>query len=288
MFVGAHWPRGVVPCLPDDGAHRVAAQAQPPGNLPQPPSLPGGAGKRPYACPFRSWSCLKVFKKARERLRSPAAQQMGLRVKGAAFQPPVLAFAHHPLHVLLRQFQVASKTRSKSLHPRDSAAPAASVPAAAPVALEDFLAQRLRSAKTAVRQLLTSRTLKPLPLEASTNSSIALGLPRLCAYNGAIGTCRRTRERPRQRVLAAPVRSSRSSVPGVRSPRLCSGKVRWRFPPRHLARVLKFRDEGRLLQNAQYPLVGSAQQPHNRHRLILSQRPWAPWPGAVCARSVSA
>jgi hypothetical protein len=36
-------------------------------------------------------------------------QQMALRVKSPALQPLILAFAHHPLHILLRQFQISQQ-----------------------------------------------------------------------------------------------------------------------------------------------------------------------------------
>jgi hypothetical protein len=38
--------------------------------------------------------------------QDPSGQQIGLCVKGGSLQPPILAFAHHSLHVFLRDFQV--------------------------------------------------------------------------------------------------------------------------------------------------------------------------------------
>ena len=87
--------------------------------------------------------------------QNPRRQQMALRMKGPALQPRVLAFAHHPLHILLGQFQVAEQDPLKLVAPVGALG---HLPhpfqRQRQVALEDFPAKGLRSPEAAVGQLL--------------------------------------------------------------------------------------------------------------------------------------
>src|ERR1035438_10480210 len=80
---------------------------------------------------------------------------MRLRMKGTALQPLVLAFAHHPLHILLCQFQVAKQDPLELVAPVGTLGHLPHPPQRqGQVALADLLAKRLRPPEKAMRQLL--------------------------------------------------------------------------------------------------------------------------------------
>jgi hypothetical protein len=80
---------------------------------------------------------------------------MRLCVKGTALEPLVLAFAHHPLHILLCQFQVAEQNPLKLVAPVGTLGHLAHpFQWQGHVAFEDFLAKGLRTAEAAVGKLL--------------------------------------------------------------------------------------------------------------------------------------
>src|SRR3984885_13864447 len=94
------------------------------------------------------------LEKGRRPAQEAPRQEMGLRVKGPAGQPGVLAFAHDPLHVLLRHLQVAQE------HPLELVA-GLRAPRRLPhpfqregqIAPANLLAKRLRPAEVAMSQL---------------------------------------------------------------------------------------------------------------------------------------
>ena len=103
------------------------------------------------------------MKKRRGTAQDPGRQQVGLRVKGPALEFGVLAFAHDPLHILLRQFQIAQQD------PFKLAAPIGALrylphllQRQSQVALEDLLAKGLRSAEKTVRELLDIAHTQPM------------------------------------------------------------------------------------------------------------------------------
>lgn len=79
---------------------------------------------------------------------------MRLREKRRRLQPPVLAFSHHPLEVLLRDFQILQQHAFELVGAiRVLGHLPKPVQSQGHVALPDRLAERGRPAKIAVRQL---------------------------------------------------------------------------------------------------------------------------------------
>ena len=88
---------------------------------------------------------------------------MRLREKRRCFQPPVLAFPHYPLHVLLREFQIlqqhafelAGAVRVFRHLPKP-------VQSQGHVALPDGVTKRSRPSKISMRQLFNLAYAEPL------------------------------------------------------------------------------------------------------------------------------
>src|SRR6266404_680322 len=82
-------------------------------------------------------------------------QQIGLGMKGPAFEPCILALAHDPLHVFVGEFQIAEHRPLKLAAPvRILGRFAEAFERQGQIAVEDLLAQRLRPTKIAMSQLL--------------------------------------------------------------------------------------------------------------------------------------
>src|SRR5438477_2792051 len=98
--------------------------------------------------------------------QDPGRQQIHLGVKGRSLQPPVLALAHHPLHVFLGDFQVLQQ------HPFKLVA-SVRILGHLPHGLQhqsgmsfpDGLAERSGPAKVAVRQLFNLPHAELLPAQ---------------------------------------------------------------------------------------------------------------------------
>src|SRR5437016_7586295 len=104
-----------------------------------------------------------VGKRSRPAQNS-GGQQMSLCIKGWGLQPPVFAFAHHPLHVLLRDLQVFEQHPFKLVAAvrvlRHLPHPFQGQPDAT---VENRFAKRLRPAKVALGQLFDLAHTELLP-----------------------------------------------------------------------------------------------------------------------------
>jgi len=90
-------------------------------------------------------------------------QQMRLREKRRRLQPPVLAFPHHPLHVLLGDFQILQQHAFELVGAiRVLGHLPKPVQSQGHVSLPDRLAKRGRPAKISMRQLFNLAQAEPL------------------------------------------------------------------------------------------------------------------------------
>src|SRR6202043_878782 len=98
---------------------------------------------------------LQALVKGRYPAQDGCRQEIGLGVKGPAFEPRVLALAHEPLHVLLGDLQIAEHHTLKLAAPiRIWGYFPEPFEGQGQIAFEDLLAKRVRPTKIAMRQLL--------------------------------------------------------------------------------------------------------------------------------------
>src|SRR5438093_11623074 len=106
------------------------------------------------------------LEQGRASAQDPSAQKMALSMKALALQPPILALAHDPLHVLLQDLQIVEQNPLELVAAlRIGRHLLHSLQRQGDVALENFLAERLRSPKAAMGQLFNLPHAEVLPAD---------------------------------------------------------------------------------------------------------------------------
>jgi hypothetical protein len=199
---------------------------------------------------------------------------MRLGEKRRRLQSPILAFAHDPLHVLLRDLQVLQQDAFKLvrairvlgyfLHP---------VQRQGGVSFQDGFPKRCRPSKVSVRQLFNLSNAEFLSTERDDEVFDILLLDAIHAHelpqrvhvriDGKVGA---------EDLLAHGFAHLADQADPHTHPGLAPGQLRSDLGDRHRVLLSKFLDESRLLQYRQCPIIRNPQQMDDRQGLVLAQR----------------
>src|SRR4029077_6812175 len=201
-------------------------------------------------------------------------EQIGLGVKGPAFEPRIPALANEPLHILVDDLQIAEHRALKLAAPvRILERFPEAFEGQGQIAVEDLLAERVRPTKIAMSQLLNFPYAKLFPADSCDELLNILAADSVHAHELAQGVhVGVDREGAAKELDPDRCAHLRDESQAHADPGFTARKLFCHLGHAQAAGRIEFVDERRLLQDAQGLVVGNPQKVHDSGYLVLSQR----------------